>query len=197
LEQRGWGGILIEPQPQLADSLRHARKAKVFAVACSSPENSGRSMSLKLAGIYSTLNAQLGNAKAQVSGTIEVPVWTLDKVLDEAQARESIDFLSIDVEGHEIDVLRGFDFQRWHPRLILIEDLVLHQRLHRFLRAHGYVWIRRTGINSWYVPAPYAINLSFSDHLQFLRKYYLGVPMRQFRQVSRRVRRRLGLIHEV
>ena len=38
LEQLGWTGVLIEPQPNLADDLRRARSAKVFAVACSSPE---------------------------------------------------------------------------------------------------------------------------------------------------------------
>ena len=44
LEQAGWTGVLIEPQPDLAARLREARKAKVFAVACSSPGNSGRQM---------------------------------------------------------------------------------------------------------------------------------------------------------
>ena len=37
LEQSGWTGVLIEPQPDLATELRAKRKAKVFSVACSSP----------------------------------------------------------------------------------------------------------------------------------------------------------------
>ena len=39
LEQAGWTGILIEPQPDLARELRAKRVAKVFAVACSSPDD--------------------------------------------------------------------------------------------------------------------------------------------------------------
>jgi hypothetical protein len=44
LEQLGWTGVLIEPQPNLADDLARKRTAKVFAAACSSPANAGRRM---------------------------------------------------------------------------------------------------------------------------------------------------------
>ena len=53
-----------------------------------------------------------------------VPTRTLDSILEEAEAPAPIDLLSIDVEGHETEVLRGFDFGRWQPLLILIEDHV-------------------------------------------------------------------------
>jgi len=195
LEQMGWDGLLIEPQPDLAEALRAGRKAKVAAVACSAPGNSGRLMPMQLAGIYSSLNRELSNAKATATSTINVPVTTLDNLLSHVQAPSPIDFLSIDVEGHEIEVLQGFDFQRWRPRLLLIEDLVLDRRLHKFLLSSGYHWMRRTSINSWYVPEPRTINLS--GRLKFFRKYYIGVPFRRFRQISRRARRRLGLIRKV
>src|SRR5262245_60128437 len=57
LEQRGWSGVLIEPQPDLAQRLRQERRAKVYDVACSTPANAGKSMPLHLAGIQSSLNA--------------------------------------------------------------------------------------------------------------------------------------------
>ena len=55
LEQAGWTGVLIEPQPALADQLRAERKAKVFAVACSAPENAGRTLPLHVAGPLSSV----------------------------------------------------------------------------------------------------------------------------------------------
>jgi len=69
--------------------------------------------------------------------------------------------VSIDVEGHEVEVLAGFDLARWRPRLLLIEDVVQSLDLHRHLVARGYRWIRRTGINSWYAPAdaPFRVDL--------------------------------------
>src|SRR5258708_27375610 len=58
LEQIGWTGVLIEPQPNLASDLRYARSAKAFAVACSSPENAGRRMQLHRAGALSPLDRE-------------------------------------------------------------------------------------------------------------------------------------------
>ncbi|MGC1466374.1 MAG: hypothetical protein WA792_11645, partial [Pseudolabrys sp.] len=56
LERAGWTGILIEPQPDLAEQLRTMRTGKVFAVACSSPEHAGRTMPLHVAGPLSSLD---------------------------------------------------------------------------------------------------------------------------------------------
>jgi len=56
LEQLGWTGILVEPQPDLAEELRRKRSAQVFAVACSTPQNAGRSMRLHVAGALSALD---------------------------------------------------------------------------------------------------------------------------------------------
>jgi hypothetical protein len=123
-------------------------------------------------------------------------VRTLDQVLADAKAPVPLDFVSIDVEGHEVDVLRGFDLQRWRPRLIVIEDHVLDRRLHNALVARGYAWFRRTGLNSWYVPSPSPYRLGLLGRLQFLRKYYLAVPLRQLRQVARRLRRKAGMVRE-
>ena len=62
LESMGWSGVLIEPQPDLAARLRETRKAKVFAAACSSPDNAGTTMTLHLAGPMSSLNRTVGSS---------------------------------------------------------------------------------------------------------------------------------------
>ena len=147
-------------------------------------------MPLKLADAYSTLNALLHDPSAKITGSIDVPIKTLDEVLTDVGAPSPIDFLSIDVEGHEREAVRGFDFERWRPRLVLIEDHVLDRCLHNDLVSCGYVWIRRTGLNSWYVPAGSRPALGLGGRLQFFRKYYLGVPLRRLKQVWRRVRAR-------
>ncbi len=113
-------------------------------------------------------------------GQIEVPVRTLDDIIDEAGPPAGIDFLSIDVEGHELEVLRGFDFARWRPRLILIEDHLASLAVHRTLQRHGYRLIRRTGLNGWYVPQVEAPALGLGQW-QLLRKYYLAQPFRILR----------------
>jgi FkbM family methyltransferase len=188
LEQAGWTGVLIEPQPDLADELRATRSAKVFAVACSSPQNAGRNLSLHVAGPMSSLDRNRMAPGALPEKSISVPVRTLDDILTEAGAPTPLDFLSIDVEGHELEVLSGFDFARWRPRLFLIEDHVSNLSKHRFLRRARYRLVRRTDSNGWYVPEGALVNLGWHDHWDILRKYYLALPFRLARNFSRRLR---------
>ena len=192
LEQAGWTGVLIEPQPQLADQLRAERKAKVFAVACSSPDNAGRTLPLHVAGPLSALDRARMAPGATPETVIEVPVRTLDSVLEEAGAPTGFDFLSIDVEGHEIEVLRGFSVARWRPRLILLEDHVGDLSKHRFLKAGGYRIIRRYENNGWYVARGSADKPRLADRWEILRKYYLALPFRWLRNLSRRLRKGQG-----
>src|SRR5690606_4819167 len=119
--------------------------------ACSSPDNAGRTLALHLDGPRSGLDRERMVAGAHPARTIEVPVRTLDDILAEAEAPSPLDLVSIDVEGHEVEVLRGFDFARWRPALILVEDHVGDLRTHRFLNASGYRLLRRVGNNGWYV----------------------------------------------
>jgi FkbM family methyltransferase len=188
LERVGWTGVLVEPQPHLAEELRQRRKARVFSVACSSPQNAGKTMTLHLAGGHTSLNPEHFVFGMRREGTIEVPLATLDQILTEAGAPAPLDFLSIDVEGHEIDVLAGFDIRRWRPRLILLEDEVQSLASQRYMLNKGYKWVRRTQLNGWYVPADLPMRVSAYGWLQFIRKYYLGVPFRRTRDAWRRLR---------
>ncbi len=189
LEQAGWTGVLIEPQPELAKRLRALRTAKVFAVACSSPDNAGRTLPLHVAGPLSALDRERMAPGAAPETVIQVPVKTLNSVLEEAGAHPGFDFLSIDVEGHEIEVLRGFDIARWRPRLILLEDHVADLSKHSYLKSAGYRIIRRYENNGWYVPRGAADKVSLADRWEILRKYYLALPFRSLRNLSRRLRK--------
>jgi FkbM family methyltransferase len=192
LEQAGWTGVLVEPQPALADRLRAERKAQVFAVACSSPDNAGKTLPLHVAGPLSSLDRLSMAPGARPETVIEVPVRTLDSVLEEAGAPAGFDFLSIDVEGHELDVLRGFDIARWRPRLILLEDHVGDLSKHRALKAAGYRIVRRYENNGWYVARGSSDRARVLDRWEIVRKYYLALPFRVLRNLSRRIRKGQG-----
>jgi len=188
LEQAGWSGVLIEPQPDLVDLLRRERSAKVFAVACSTPANAGKTLPMHVAGPMSSLNRERMAAGAEPERIIHVPIRTLDDVLAEAGAPAPLDFLSVDVEGHEIEVLRGFDFARWRPRLILLEDHVGDLSRHKFMQQARYRLIRRANLNGWYVPAGSSVSVGWKDRWRIFRKYYLALPVRKFRNATRRWR---------
>jgi len=189
-EQAGWTGVLVEPQPDLAEELRRTRRARVVSAACSSPASAGGTVRLHLLGPHSSLKPDLVVTGVVAQGAIDVPARTLDEVLEEVRAPTPIDFVSIDVEGHEVEVLRGFDLARWRPRLILVEDHVGNLATHRFLTRAGYRLIRRTGLNGWYVPRSQAPRVGFG-RWQLVRKYYLALPLRMLRDRKRRLRDRL------
>jgi FkbM family methyltransferase len=190
LEQAGWSGILVEPQPDLAENLRRRRSARVIEAACSSPQNAGGSLTLYLSGWHSSVKPELAVTGIVPHGAIEVPARTLDDILNETHAPSPIDFVSIDVEGHESEVLKGFDLARWRPRFLLVEDHVTSLATHRRLTRAGYRLIRRTGDNGWYVPRAEAPPLGLG-RWQIFRKYYLALPFRMLRERKRRLRDRL------
>lgn len=189
LERNGWTGLLIEPQPDLAEALRANRRARVFAVACSDPAHDGDTLTLHVAGPLSSLNRERMAPGTVPDGTIAVPVRTLDRVLAEGGARPGFDFLSIDVEGHELEVLSGFDARRWRPRLILLEDHVENLARHRAVRAMGYRLIRRYENNGWYVPEDAPQRIASGDRFEIVRKYYLALPFRIIRNALRALRK--------
>jgi FkbM family methyltransferase len=189
LEQLGWTGVLIEPQPDLTAQLVKSRKALVFAAACSAPGDAGRMMSLHVAGPLSSLDRERMAPGAAPQAVISVPVRTLDDILTEANAPSPIDLLSVDVEGHELEVMKGFDFARWRPRLIMMEDHVGGLAKHWYVQSCGYRLIRRVGNNGWYVPEDEPVKISWADRWEIFRKYYLALPFRWARNASRAVRR--------
>ena len=190
LEQRGWHGILIEPNRALADALVRKRPgSKVYNVACSSPAKVGVA-ELKIPfladGTIDTGKAALeveidhGGFPAYRNETVKVV--TLDSILEENDVT-GIDLLSIDVEGTELDVLKGLDLERYRPRLILLEDKLVYLNKHRWLKRRGYRLVKRTLFDNWYIPADEPFGMStWKEKLVMFRKLYLGLAPRKIKE---------------
>jgi hypothetical protein len=62
-----------------------------------------------------------GERQARQELNIEVPAYTLSHIVKENNIKE-IDFMSLDVEGYEVEVLKGIDLTaKWSPKVFLIE----------------------------------------------------------------------------
>ena len=181
LEQIGWAGILVEPLPDCADLLRQQRNGIVVQAACSNKANHHKELDLVVAGGHSTLNNVPIALASEGNGTIKVQCRTLDSILEENNVPTQFEFLSIDIEGHELDLFDGFDLNKWQPSLILLEDHVVSHDKHKHLQANDYQLIMRTGLNSWYVPASENYKLSWPSRFEQFRKYWLGLYFRKLR----------------
>jgi FkbM family methyltransferase len=187
LEQVGWTGLLVEPLAAKAAALRSTRKAIVEEVACGPPSLHGSEVLLYESGIRSTLTVDGADPDVAYTDVRRIVLKSLDSLLEKAGI-EHIDFLSIDVEGYEAEVLKGTTLERFRPRLVLIEDKGLRWNVHRHMVGASYKRVRRTGINSWYVPTTAEFPVSLFGRFQLFRKFVLSVPIRRIRYLIRRAK---------
>jgi hypothetical protein len=71
------------------------------------------------------------------TSTPKVRVRTLDRLLEEA-GFPRLDLLTIDVEGYEDEVLKGFTIERWKPQFIVVEDCDGCSPLTKYQLPDGY-----------------------------------------------------------
>ncbi len=124
---KGWHGLVVEPQEALASLYAHVRP-RDHTVSCLAGSTSGEvefHIVDKLHGFSTTVRENAAGAArfGAAFNTVRKPMRPLSALCDEA-GLTTIDFLKIDVEGAEAEVLAGMDFNRHRPRLVLVEAIV-------------------------------------------------------------------------
>ena len=158
--ERGWHGIVVEPQPELAALYQHLRP-RDLAVRGLLGRHSGEidfHVVERLHGLSTTVESLAQKASAFGVGyqTVHMPVTTLAE-LCESHDLGAIDFLKIDVEGAEGDVLFGGDWKRFRPKVIVAEAVTplasepAWQEWEPFLIAQGYRFVLFDTLNRFYV----------------------------------------------
>ena len=131
---RGWRGILVEPVPELhREAVLERPRSRVVNCALVASEHGAGEVAMRYGGLMSTVRGTHGSpaddsafvAPAFALGLeneyeFSVTARTLSSLLDECGVA-GVDFLSLDVEGYEAEVLRGLDLDRQAPRFMLIE----------------------------------------------------------------------------
>ena len=123
--ERGWTGINIEPVPFFFEKIKKDRPNDIN-LPCVASNRDDASLELCVAegSGLSTLDndrkTALQSQEALGVHTIEVESLTLNTIL-ERHHKGRLDFLKIDVEGHELAVLQGIDLNQYRPRVVIIE----------------------------------------------------------------------------
>jgi FkbM family methyltransferase len=122
----GWSGINIEPRADAIALLDEQRPRDVnLQVAVGAFEGTTDLYVVDGDPDLSTIDdadVEFLRERGYEFAVEKVPVRTLDSLLEEHNVT-TIDFLKIDVEGSEGDVLAGVDLSRWRPRVIVIESI--------------------------------------------------------------------------
>jgi len=129
--RRGWTGLNIDPNPDAIEAFRRDRPSDINL--CTGVSDIAGSLDFHFFNepALNTFDAALAEQRARLPDyhlleTRSVPVRRLDEILSEhLSPNKQIDFLSIDVEGMDLSVLRSNDWRRFRPRVLLVEA---HQR---------------------------------------------------------------------
>ncbi len=143
----GWQGVCAEPNPAFFNKLKNNRSCKV-SNACIGTKT-GEKVSFVYAGEYggmlkyvnNDMHAEKRQAYAKIpEKTTELETISLNDFLILMGAPYRIDYLSIDTEGSEFDILNSFPFEKWHIRLITVEHnfAPLRNDIRALLEENGY-----------------------------------------------------------
>lgn len=159
-KELGWRGVIAEPNPVFFESIRQNRSCYISEKCVFS--RSGESIRFlpakegeksRIASIVpDDAHERLG---ARIATEISVETVSLSDLLIEAKAPSDIDYLSVDTEGSEYEILSAFDFNRWNVRLISAEHnrTSSRERVHHLLASNGYIrkWSELSAFDDWYV----------------------------------------------
>jgi FkbM family methyltransferase len=151
LERRGWTGVCVDPFPTDMET----RTCRVFKeVVWSTP---GTVMTFHmaegLAGLADTLDRW--REEAVKAPAVEVTTVTLDDLLTRAQAPPFIHFLSLDIEGAELEALKAFPFDRVRLGSLAIEhnyEEPKRSQLVALLARHGYELVHSVYQDDFFAP---------------------------------------------
>jgi FkbM family methyltransferase len=138
-----WNGIVVEPNPVWKDELKLQRSCNISTNAVSSTNGTATFESREIAafsGLKSSVNA---SRASDIIGEFEVETITLCDLFDKCDAPEIIDWVSIDTEGAELDILNQFfiDNKKYKINLLSFETLDLIET-NKIMLTQPYLKIR-------------------------------------------------------
>lgn len=158
---RNWSGILVEPVPEMLDAARSCRRCECLGVGVAAQtgemeflqiEEGYRQMSGFLATYDAALLEKVRANPRHKEKVITVETRTLPDLLTEHGLRE-VDYLSLDVEGGELEIMRNFPFDAFNIRVWSIENNARAPEIPALMRVNGYRLAEFCGVDDIYVLA--------------------------------------------
>jgi FkbM family methyltransferase len=154
----GWSGINIEPHPEFFERLKTERPRDIN-LNCGAGAADGTAVlnefSIREWSSFST-NAAGDPSGPTLVATRPVPICTLNTILDQHGRGRRVDFLKVDVEGWEKEVLSGIDLRKHRPTIILVEAVdrnthAINSDWEGILLGSDYKLAYFDGLNKFYV----------------------------------------------
>jgi FkbM family methyltransferase len=145
LFEQGWRGINVDATPGVKEVFDAARPHDTnLHCAISDRDGYANFYSFGPHSVMNTLGPDNGSPPDGAE-IVKVPTMTLESLFDKYLPMElAIDLLSVDAEGHDLDVLTSNNWQKYRPELILVElhgndiNVIIASDLYRFVINNGY-----------------------------------------------------------
>jgi FkbM family methyltransferase len=156
----GWRTIAVEPNPKFVKQ-HEDNNSEVYQYACSNEEkdttftinyNNDNWYSKDNDGVsFSSLKIRYdGVPEHNTQETIDVQTIKLDTLLKKINV-DKVDILSIDTEGWELEVMMGFDEEKYNPKVIILENFENNSKYETFMNEKNYVKHSQLGYNEIYL----------------------------------------------
>ena len=140
LEQAGWNGICVEPMPDNIRRLKKNRKCRIIEGAIWNKTGTVQIADVGIPGWtgISETHQQFHKQKYNSdTAFIDVNCYRFEDL----KPPKSIDYLQVDTEGSELDILADIDTTKYHIECICIEDnlgVIRNPKYHDFMTDYGY-----------------------------------------------------------
>lgn len=160
LYKRGWRGINIDLDREKIAAFDLARRGDInIAAAVSDREEEKTVYTDRRYSVGATIDDTLGRQES-FSAQGKMKTSTLNMIIGATKySGKRIDLLSVDVEGMDVRVLKGLDFETYRPEIVLVEshlgtaDQILGSELHEFMTGKQYALVNWVGPTLFYAPA--------------------------------------------
>jgi FkbM family methyltransferase len=152
-----WTGILAEPAQGWHSDLRRNRSCIIEERCVWKASGDTLAFTETPRGENSSIS-EFTKTRRKIKGkNYSVLTISLNDLLSEHRAPKVIDYISVDTEGSEFEILKSFDFNRWDVRTFTIEHNFAAQRgdIHSLMTKNGYrrVMEAQSRFDDWYIKA--------------------------------------------
>ena len=142
-EKKGWKGFAFDPVPEIKPLWKKHRKAKFFLYAVFSKECD---LGFIIGGKgWDTVSSHVSKENLQENNQIKIKGVSISKICEEEKII-TIDYISIDVEETELEVLKGIDFENLYIKVFTIENITStygSSIIRKYMQRKGYILFAR------------------------------------------------------
>jgi hypothetical protein len=156
---QGWKGICIDLNERYNKEWRKIRPKDIFINAVISDEDRDVNVYKFFPDAVSTIDENIKDEWMKYFQYVSTEIHRskkLTSILDQYISKESeIDFLTIDIEGAELQALKSLDFKKYRPKMIIAES---HYQLENkenelrvFLETNNYNFLGHIVVNGYWI----------------------------------------------